>query len=219
MTTFIFWKYLNAADQCFHFIGRAAAESPFDDGLTCCRHHDHHGRVNYGARWQNGQNNEPEPQKDVDLLIEDVQGEHTERIVLLYAAWRSVFVENTFGDAWKEFDHRIASILLIHVGEAPHIRAVCHECSAQEFIDEDNVCDDIGQVQELTEKVAERVTVVCAHAFHDIVDQTFRTILTFAGRQCENTTQSLRNHAHFAIFPVLPNPMWHIEHASLSKPE
>lgn len=126
-------------------------------------------------------------------------------------------MENAFGDARKDFYHGIASILLIHVGETQHIRAVGHECTAQEFINKENVRNHIDQIQDLTEEIAERVAVVCAHTFDDVVDQAFQTILTFAGRQCEKTTQSLRNQAHFAIFPVLPNPMWHIEHASLIK--
>lgn len=138
--------YLNAADQRFHFVSWAAAESSFDDGLTCCGHHNNHGGVNNCARRQNGQNNKPEPQEDVDFLVENVQSEDAKRIVLLYTPRRSVFVKNTLGDAWKDLNHGIASILLVHVGETQHVRAIGQKCSAQEFVDEENVGNNIGQI-------------------------------------------------------------------------
>lgn len=58
---------------------------------------------------------------------------------------------------------------------------------------------------------------MCAHTFYDVVDQSLQTTLTFAGWQCEDAAQPLRNQTHFAILPVLPDPMWHIEQASLVK--
>lgn len=111
--------------------------------------------------------------------------------MLLYAARRSVFVENAFGDAWEYLDHGIASVLLVHVRETQHIGAVGHERSAQEFVHKENVRNDIDQIQEFTEEVSERIAVVGAHTFDNVVDQTLQTILSFAGRQCEDATQTL----------------------------
>ena len=46
------------------------------------------------------QTDEPEPEEDVDLLVEDVQGEDAETVVGLHCTGRSVFVEGAFGHLW-----------------------------------------------------------------------------------------------------------------------
>lgn len=46
----------------------------------------------------------PEPQEDENLLIEDIQGQNTERVVFLDRARSSVFVECTLCNSWEHFD-------------------------------------------------------------------------------------------------------------------
>ena len=40
----------------------------------------------------------PEIEKDVDLLIDDIQGKNTEGVMLLNCSRRTVFVESAFGN-------------------------------------------------------------------------------------------------------------------------
>ena len=44
-----------------------------------------------------GQEDEPEPQEDEDLLVDDVEGEHAEGVVLLEGAGVTVLVEGALG--------------------------------------------------------------------------------------------------------------------------
>lgn len=55
-------------------------------------------------------------------------------------------MERALCDAREDFNHRIRTVLLIHVRETDDIGAVSEKTSAQEFIDHDDV-DDLGNVQ------------------------------------------------------------------------
>ena len=43
-----------------------------------------------------GEEDEPEPDEDIDLLVDDVEREDTETILGLHTATRSIFVESAF---------------------------------------------------------------------------------------------------------------------------
>lgn len=150
--------YLNVADEAFNFIGRAISESSFDDCFACGWQHHHQCRIDDGTCRQNSQQNEPEPQENVNFLIQNVQCKYTQSIVLLNGTGRSVLVECALCDARENFNHRIAAILLIHlcatnenqindsmmiknaqsfatyVWELNNVGAISHECSTQEAL-------------------------------------------------------------------------------------
>ena len=44
-----------------------------------------------------GEEDEPEPDEDIDFLVDDVEREDTETILGLHTATRSILVESTFG--------------------------------------------------------------------------------------------------------------------------
>ena len=44
---------------------------------------------------------EPEPDEDIDLLIHDIDREHTKSIKCLNSSRKSIFVINTFCHFWK----------------------------------------------------------------------------------------------------------------------
>jgi hypothetical protein len=54
-------------------------------------------------------------------------------------------MEGTFGYARENFNHRIRTVLLVHVGKADDIRAVSEKTSAKEFVNHDDV-DDLKNV-------------------------------------------------------------------------
>ena len=48
-----------------------------------------------------GQKDKPEVEEDVDLFIDDVQGENAESVMFLNGPRRTILVENTFGNLRK----------------------------------------------------------------------------------------------------------------------
>ena len=46
---------------------------------------------------EEGEDDEPEPEEDVDLLVDDVEGEHAQAVVPGDGAARSVLVEGALG--------------------------------------------------------------------------------------------------------------------------
>ena len=204
-------------NQCFNRSRRPASEPSLDDRFTSGRHHDHQSRIHDGTCRQNGQNDEPEPQEDVNLLIENVERKHTQRIVLLDAARASVFVEAALCQSREHLNHWIGTILLVHVGEFEDVSAVRQKRTAQELVHDDDVGHHIHEIQYFTEEIPKRIAVVCAQAVDDVIDEATLTFAALTCVQCQHATQALRDHADFALFPVLPNPMRHVEENALQK--
>lgn len=204
-------SYLNTADQSSHFICGAVSESSLDNCLACRWQHNYQGRINDGADRQHGQNDEPEPQENVDLLVQNVECQQAQGVMFLNAARRSILVERAFGETRKDLYHRIRSVLLVHVWEVDNIGAVRQKGSAQEFVHKNDVHNDIGQIQEFAEEIAERVAVVRTQALQNVVDQAFLATVPFLGWQCEHTTDARRYNINLAVFPVLPDPVGHVE--------
>ena len=84
---------------------------------------------------QDGQEDEPEPESDVDLLIDDVQTKHTQSIVLLDGSRGTVFVKCTFCHSGEDFHHGIRSVLILHVDEVQDVSTIGHEDSTKEEVD------------------------------------------------------------------------------------
>ena len=57
---------------------------------------EHHHPVEDGQGREQGQGHEPEPEEDVDLLVDDVERKYTETVESLYCSRGSEFVECTF---------------------------------------------------------------------------------------------------------------------------
>merc|ERR1719461_952440 len=65
-----------------------------------------------------GKEDEPEPEEDVDLLVDDVEREDTETVFCLHRSRRTEFIECTlcdleilFSPFWKDGSHGIISVL------------------------------------------------------------------------------------------------------------
>lgn len=76
---------------------------------------DHEGR-------QTPQNQEPEPQEDVDLLVDNIERQDAEGVMLFHFARGTELVKRAFGHTGKHVDHGIQSILLIAFGERNHLQ-------------------------------------------------------------------------------------------------
>lgn len=51
---------------------------------------------------QDTEDNQPEPEKHVDFLIDDIDGKNAESVMVLYGAGRAILAEGTFGDPEME---------------------------------------------------------------------------------------------------------------------
>ncbi len=61
------------------------------------------------------QYDEPEPDEDEDLLVDDVERQHADAVLDFDGAGRAVLVEGAFGYLGKYLGHRIASFLRVHL--------------------------------------------------------------------------------------------------------
>ena len=91
------------------------------------------------AAGEDCQDDEPEPQKDVDLLIEDVDGQDAEGVVAFYVPWWAKLVEGAFGHPREDVHHGVDAVLLIAVGEGEHLDAKCYEGAIEKSIEEEGL--------------------------------------------------------------------------------
>lgn len=92
----------------------------------------------------NCENYEPEPQKRVDLLIDDIEGHYAQRIVLLNRSRRTVLVKSAlchFGKNNVQSPHSFAPIGLD--GSLPD----AEECTAEEPISHVDLDQNVDEVQ------------------------------------------------------------------------
>ena len=85
---------------------------------------DDQDAVDEGGGRDQSKGDKPEPQEDVDLLVDDVESEDAETVLVLDGARGTVLVEGTFGNLGEHNVHRIGSLLWIHVVEGDNIPAV-----------------------------------------------------------------------------------------------
>ena len=64
-------------------------------------------------------------------------------------------MEGALGHPGEDLHHRVRAVLVIHVDEVEHVRAIGHEHAAQEEIDEIHLSDDVHEVQHVAEEIPE----------------------------------------------------------------
>ena len=74
-------------------------------------------------------------------------------VMFLNRSWRSILVERTLGDSRENLNHRIWTILLIHVRETDDIGPISQKTSAEKFVDHDDVDDLCGGKCQLKSRV------------------------------------------------------------------
>ncbi len=86
-----------------------------------------------------GQEDEPEPEKDVDLLVHDIHAQHAERVQPLNGARRPVLVEGALGHPGEDPGHGVHPLLRVHGGELQDLQAVDEELSPEEGVRDKNL--------------------------------------------------------------------------------
>lgn len=78
---------------------------------------DDGGPINQDQEREEAYDEQPKPDEDVDLLVDNIERENTESVVLLDVARRPELVEGALGHAWEHVNHGIDPILLITIRE------------------------------------------------------------------------------------------------------
>ena len=79
-----------------------------------------------------GDDDEPEPEEDVDLLVDDVEGQHAQAVMPLCGPAGAELVEAALCHLREDNSERVNSLLLqIHLGEFDDFQAVSGELVAE----------------------------------------------------------------------------------------
>ena len=81
-----------------------------------------------------GEDDVPEPQEDVDLLVDDVHGEDAEAVLVLDRAGGAVLVEGALGHLGEDAVHGVDPVLERALGEGEGLEAVAGELAPEEDV-------------------------------------------------------------------------------------
>jgi hypothetical protein len=125
-------------------------------------HAQNNESVDEGKAGDNGDDDQPEPDEDVDLLVDDVEREHAEAILLLDSAGGTVVVEGTLGHLGEDLGHGVRPFFGFHFGVGQNVKAVVPELVAKEEVGEVDLAQDVGKVKGLAQEEPEGVKPVGA---------------------------------------------------------
>lgn len=161
-----------------------------------------------------GEADQPEPDEDVNLLVDDVDGEHTHGVVCLDRPGRAELPEGALGDPGKDACHGVDSVLGIHIGEVDDLGAVRQEGAAQEEVGE----VDIAYHHHQTQRLAQEEPNCPVHVHVEVSDHILRedfVLLESCVLVHGQLIQTRQNGGEQASFHVLPQVPRYIEHDGL----
>ena len=103
---------------------------PFCDLLGC----DGDGPDHEVDGGPDGEGDVPEPEEDVDLLVDDVHGQDAEAVLVLHRAGGTVLVEGALGHLREDAVHGVHAVLERLLAHAEHVGAVAGELTAEEHV-------------------------------------------------------------------------------------
>jgi len=179
----------------------AVAEEQVADVLARHGQHPDH-EVDGGP---NGESDEPEPEEDVDLLVDDVHGQYAEAVLALDGAGGTVLVEGALGHLGEDAVHGIVPRLDGRLGHAQHVRAVLGELAAEEQVHQVDLEEDVDEIENLAKDELVNVGVVRPEGPQDILDDGLSAgfVLVHAVEDVL-IVQVLDEHAELSTFPQLP---------------
>jgi len=117
------------------------------------------------------QEEKPEPDEDVDLFVDYIERENTERIVLFNVARRSKLVKRALCHPGEDIDHRVNPVLLVAIRKRHHFNSVGEERPVKKSVEEKHLTRDIQESQEFTKEVSVGPEVVMLQIRVEIVDK------------------------------------------------
>ena len=114
------------------FVPGDSARPCLDHGCPDAGPEEHAQSVEQEHAGDGGEDDEPEPEEDVDFLVDDVEREDTQTIVALHSSRGSELVEAALCHLREDNSERVNSLLLqIHLREFDDFQAVSGEFVAE----------------------------------------------------------------------------------------
>lgn len=113
------------------------------------RAQDYHQSIKKNKKRQKYKQKKPEPQKDVDLLVDYIDGKDAEGVVFFEFSRSTELDEAALGHAREHEDHGIDAYFLIVFHEPDHVQTKRKECSSQEPVDQEHLPWNEGNKAEL----------------------------------------------------------------------
>lgn len=195
--------------------GRQARSSPKEDLAESGRKHDDEAVDDLDAG-DDAHDDEPEPQEDVNLFVNDVQGQDAQTVELLDRTGRTEFVERALGDFGKDSSHRIFAFLWLQLRHGQHVGAVRREFSAEKEIHEVNLSDDVDKVENLAQEELVGVEFVVVAVDGEVFDEKLDAI-PLRIRIDDGYVHVLDQHLDLATLPRFPKVTRDVEENGLEE--
>ena len=96
---------------------------------------------------QDSKDEEPEPNKNVDLFVDDVDGQNAKGIMALDVTRWSKLVETAFGHSWENVNDRVYPLLLISHLKRDDLNTKSEEGSVQKAVHEKKLSWNHGSTE------------------------------------------------------------------------
>ena len=134
--------------------------------------------VEDGRGGDNGEDHEPEPEEDEDLLVDDVEGEDAEAVVPGHGARGPVHVEGALGHLGEHHVHGVGAVLGVHGRHLDHVEAVGGELVAEEAVGEVDLPHHVDEGEQLAEEEVDGVPAVAPQVLLEISADTVHLLLS-----------------------------------------
>ena len=124
-----------------------------------------------------GDDDQPEPDEDVDLLVDDVEGQDAEAVFLLHSTGGTIVVERALGHLGKDLGHGIGPVFGLHLGVGQHLEAIVPKLVAKEEVSEVDMTEDIGKVKDFAEEEPDGVEAVSSPVEAPVADDVVNLAL------------------------------------------
>ena len=118
---------------------------------------DQHGVVDDVEPGDGHQDDQPEPDEHVQLLVDDVDGKHAERVVGLDGAGGPVLVEPALGHLGEHPVHGVLAGVQVHLALGEHVAAELGELVAEKEVGQVDLADHVDEVENLAEDELQEV--------------------------------------------------------------
>ena len=114
---------------------------------------------------------EPEPQKDVNLFVDDVDGQDAKAVLGFHRSRCTIIAPGAFRHLGEDFAHGIGPVLDGQLADLQHIGAIFQKLSTQKEIHEPNLENDVDQIQNFAQDKLVDVRLVVAFGSYQIIQR------------------------------------------------
>ena len=119
--------------------------------------------INHEPNREKKEYEEPEPDANVNLVIDHVDRQDAEPVKLLDCSGGTKVVEGALGDLWKDPDHGVVAFLIVEHCKGKHLEAVGGELTPQQPVDQVDLDAAVGKVHYLADHKPGFIGVILKH--------------------------------------------------------